>query len=104
MRTPSIRVVALASSLALAGSLSACGGAGSAKGGGEVKSDCTPAHQFDTVKKGTLTVAFYDLPPFTKAEGGGISGVDGDLLKKIADSVRDQFPFKATLTSLPTQN
>ncbi|WP_312719374.1 EcsC family protein [Mobilicoccus sp.] len=34
--------------------------------------------------------------------GGAIgAGLDSYLLKKIADGVRDQFPFKATLTSLP---
>ncbi|GAB47755.1 EcsC family protein [Mobilicoccus pelagius] len=37
--------------------------------------------------------------------GGAIgAGLDSYLLKKIADGVREQFPFKATLTSLPSEN
>ena len=34
---------------------------------------------------------------------GGVvgAGLDSYLLKKIADTVRDQFPFKATLTPIP---
>lgn len=49
-----------------------------------VASGCKPAHQFKTVHKGTLSVATYDLPPFTKVVGQKLTGVDGDILKAIA--------------------
>ena len=78
------RVAALGVGAVLALSLTACGGAGSAGGGGQKQADCTPAHQITTVTPGTLTVAFYDLPPFSLAKGNDLTGVDGDLLKKFA--------------------
>jgi polar amino acid transport system substrate-binding protein len=68
--------------LAAATSLTACGGSGGS--GSTVSAGCKPAHQFSTVTKGTLTVATYDLPPFTKVEGKDLTGVDGDILKAIA--------------------
>lgn len=67
--------------VAAAASLTACGGSGS---GSSVASGCKPAHQFSTVTKGTLTVASYDLPPFSKIEGKDLTGTDGDILKAIA--------------------
>lgn len=66
--------------LTAAASLTACG-SGS---GSTVAAGCKPAHQVTTVNKGTLTVATYDLPPFTKVVGQDLTGVDGDILKAIA--------------------
>lgn len=60
--------------------LSACGD----NSGGTVAEGCDPAHEFDTLKKGTLTVATYELPPYSKVEGNDITGVDGDILNQIA--------------------
>jgi polar amino acid transport system substrate-binding protein len=67
--------------LMAATALTACGGSDS---GGAVAAGCKPAHQLSTVTKGTLTVATYDLPPFTKVVGKDLTGVDGDILKAIA--------------------
>ncbi|TFI42507.1 amino acid ABC transporter substrate-binding protein [Rhodococcus sp. 1R11] len=61
--------------------LAACGGSSSS---GEVSADCVPAHQFSTIADGTLTVATYDLPPFSKMERGEITGVEGEIVKTIA--------------------
>lgn len=69
-----------AAALAMAGTMAACGGASDST----VSANCTPAHDFSTVNKGTLTVALYDLPPFSKLDGKSISGVDGDLINAIA--------------------
>lgn len=74
------KILGAATALATVAALSACGGGTSSAGGGS----CTPKHQFETVKKGSLTVAFYDLPPFTKADGKKITGVDGEILDEIA--------------------
>ena len=45
---------------------------------------CTPAHQFKTITPGKLTVATMMIPPFLIPEDGGIKGVDGDIITKIA--------------------
>lgn len=74
------KTLVCAAAVAMASTMAACGGGSSSS----VASDCTPAHQFSTVKKGTLTVALYDLPPFSKLDGKTITGVDGDLVKEIA--------------------
>lgn len=50
-----------------------------------VAEDCTPVHEFTTVTPGELTVASYDYPPATLIEGDALTGVEGDLLTKIAE-------------------
>ena len=65
--------------LTAAASLTACG-SGS---GSTVAAGCKPAHQFETVESGTLSVATYDLPPFTKVVGQNLTGVDGDILEAV---------------------
>ncbi len=72
--------LACAAAVALTGTLAACGGGSDSS----VAADCKPAHEFTTIKKGTLTVSLYDLPPFAKLDGKAITGVDGDLIKAIA--------------------
>ncbi len=74
------KTLACAAALAMASTMAACGGSSDST----VSSDCKPAHDFPTVKKGTLTVALYDLPPFAKLEGKTITGVDGDIINAIA--------------------
>lgn len=71
-------LVAAAGLITLTG-VSACGGSSSG-----VAADCEPAHEFSTVREGTLTVATFDLPPFTKIEGNKITGVEGQILDEIA--------------------
>lgn len=75
------RLTLVAAAFAMTAALSGCGGDGSAS---TVSADCKPAHKFPTAKDGTLTVATYDLPPFSKLEGKTITGVDGALVKAIA--------------------
>lgn len=49
-------------------------------------SDCTPAHTFETLVPGKLTVTVYDAPPFsTTGNGVTFGGVDADILKVIAE-------------------
>ncbi|MBC9955615.1 ABC transporter substrate-binding protein [Yimella sp. cx-51] len=61
--------------------LAACGGSDS---GDKVASDCKPKHTFNTVTKGTLTVAGYDLPPYGTLKDGKPGGIDMDILAEIA--------------------
>ncbi len=49
-----------------------------------VAKGCKPAHEFSTVKKGQLTVASFDLLPYTKVEGKNLTGADGDIVNAIA--------------------
>ncbi|ACC73967.1 transporter substrate-binding domain-containing protein [Paraburkholderia phymatum] len=47
---------------------------------------CKPAHQLKTLTPGTLTVSTMMLPPYNIPEGSGaMSGVEGDILKKIGE-------------------
>ncbi|MET9833688.1 transporter substrate-binding domain-containing protein [Streptomyces sp. NPDC006385] len=64
-----------------AASLSACGSGSSPTA---VSADCKPKHEFKTVKKGTLTVAAFDFPPFSKIQGNNLTGVDGEIAQAIA--------------------
>lgn len=80
MRQRRISIAAVV--LTAAASLTACGNSGASSQA--VSPGCKPAHELSTVTKGTLTVATYDLPPFTKVQGLDLTGVDGDILKAIA--------------------
>lgn len=75
------RTLTAATAVALSGMLAACGDSA----GGNVAADCEPAHEFETLKEGVLTVAAYDLPPFTLIEDDRLTGVDGVILDEIAD-------------------
>jgi polar amino acid transport system substrate-binding protein len=81
-RTRKWRTLALTVSSAsgLALSLTGCSGGTSQA----VPSDCKPLHSFNTISKGTLTVATYDFAPHMIVDGDTISGVEGDLLNEIA--------------------
>lgn len=46
---------------------------------------CTPKHQFSTVEKGKLTVAFGPALPYIEVKDGKLTGVDGDVLNAIAE-------------------
>jgi polar amino acid transport system substrate-binding protein len=57
---------------------------------------CTPAHKFDTLTPGTLTITTTSYPPFDNVDKSGeFVGVDADILKKIAD--KECVKIKATL-------
>lgn len=68
--------------IATAATAAGCGGGSNAASG--PSENCKPAHDFTTVEKGTLTVAGYDLPPYSKLEGKEITGVDGEIVAAIA--------------------
>lgn len=79
------QLAAVIAPLALVVTLAGCSGGDSSASaaGGE---DCTPAHEFDTIKEGTLTVAIPDLPPFATFESAdSASGVDVEIIEAIAD-------------------
>ncbi|CAM2162137.1 Amino acid ABC transporter [Paraburkholderia sacchari] len=67
-----------------------CGTAAIALGMSSVSSDayadCKPAHQIKTLVPGTLTVSTMMLPPYNiPGKDGSMSGVEGDILKRIGD-------------------
>ena len=49
-----------------------------------VAANCTPKHQFTTLKQGTLTVSSYSYPPATVVEGSDLGGVEGEMLDKVS--------------------
>lgn len=65
-------------------SLTACS-IGTAASPSAADKDCTPAHDFDTVRPGQLTVASFDILPYAKVEGRNLTGIDGDILNEIAE-------------------
>jgi polar amino acid transport system substrate-binding protein len=71
-------IVALGTAVALAG-------CGSDSSNDSVAADCTPAHEFGTVKDGVLTVALTNTPPYSFEENGELAGIDSDILAQIAD-------------------
>jgi polar amino acid transport system substrate-binding protein len=64
--------------------LTGCGsdsGAGAAADG-----SCTPVHDdLKTARSGVLTTATYNFPPFVKLDGTEVSGLEGDILKEVAE-------------------
>jgi polar amino acid transport system substrate-binding protein len=74
-------ITAAVAALFVASTAAACGGSSSADGPAD---DCKPAHEFKTIEEGTLTVAGYDLPPYSKLDGKKITGVDGEIVAAIA--------------------
>ena len=80
------RAVSVAAGVALGlGVLAACGG-GDDDGDviGAKDDDCTPAHEFETVSEGFLTVVPYEFMPYASVEGDKLIGVDGEVVTEIA--------------------
>ncbi|WP_028216676.1 substrate-binding periplasmic protein [Paraburkholderia oxyphila] len=60
--------------------------------------ECVPAHKFKTIEPGVLTVSTTIYPPFDIPQNdGGFTGVEGDILQKIAD--RECLKLKAESVS-----
>jgi polar amino acid transport system substrate-binding protein len=54
----------------------------------EISSDCKPiVAGVTTVTPGVLTAAVAEFPPYVSMKGGTLSGVDGVLLKKVAEKL-----------------
>ena len=68
----------------IAVALGGCGGGGTSSSASG--SNCTPAHQVQTLSKGQLQVNVYVSAPYTKLDkaGGDLGGVDGEIVKRIA--------------------
>lgn len=79
-----LRLLAVGGAAALTLSLAACSNDSGSETAGP-STDCTPVHTFTTITKGELTVASYDYPPATLIDGEGLTGIEGDLLTKIAE-------------------
>ena len=75
------RILAAGSILTLAATMAGCSSDTSSNA---ASAGCTPAHQFTTVTPGELTIASYDYPPATTIDGDGLTGMEGDLITKIA--------------------
>lgn len=65
-----------------AGLLSACGESESSSS--TVAADCTPAHEFTTVKKGSLSIAITEAPPFSSYANKKATGADVAIIEAIA--------------------
>ncbi|MDR6414481.1 ABC transporter substrate-binding protein [Pseudarthrobacter sulfonivorans] len=62
--------------------LAACGTAGTAA---TVAADCKPVVSgVETASEGKLTMAVAEYPPYVSMKGGSLSGVDGEVLKRVA--------------------
>ncbi|MBN3723892.1 substrate-binding periplasmic protein [Burkholderia sp. Ac-20379] len=53
--------------------------------GAHAQGACKPAHQFQTITPGVLSIAAWDFPPYAIPAGrDDVKGVDGEIVKKIA--------------------
>ncbi|MBC9226454.1 transporter substrate-binding domain-containing protein [Aeromicrobium sp. 636] len=80
-------------------SLSALAACGSDDAASTVADDCEPIAKVETVKDGTLTAAIANFPPYIGAKDGQPTGIDGELLKKVAADLC--LELKAQSTSFP---
>jgi polar amino acid transport system substrate-binding protein len=93
MNTKHTRIIAAIGIIGVAGAgLVGC----SSDSGSSTRSDCTPKHSdISTVASGTFTVGVTDLPPFSQnVSGGDPTGLDIDIVKKIADMECLDIEFK----------
>lgn len=74
-----VKFGAIAASLALL--TSGCSGGGAES---TVPDDCQPSAEVETLHKGKLTVLVAEHPPFVTTENGELTGIEGELIKKIA--------------------
>lgn len=78
MRKFTVPALLIAAALPLA----ACGGTTSAS---SVAADCKPVvANVKTAQQGKLTAAVQEYPPYVSMKGGSVSGVDGEVIKRIA--------------------
>lgn len=73
---------ALMASVALVAGLTACGS--DVADTSSVAADCKPAHEFSTITQGKLTIAIPELPPFSSYQDGKATGIDPQIIEKIA--------------------
>ncbi|WP_334150584.1 substrate-binding periplasmic protein [Microbacterium sp.] len=84
-RTTSVRAVR---ALALLGAASlVLAGCASAAPASTVSADCTPADDgLTTFTEGVLTIGVPENPPYTQTDGSGASGIEIDILNKLAEA------------------
>ncbi|MBT2499245.1 transporter substrate-binding domain-containing protein [Agromyces sp. ISL-38] len=81
-----IRALSAATALGLA-SIALAGCATSSASGSAVAEDCTPAHDgLTTYTEGVLTVGVPENLPYTQTEGTDASGLEIDVIKKVAEA------------------
>lgn len=59
-------------------------GCSASSGSTTVAADCEPIAQVETMEEGKLKALVVEHPPFVSSEGGTISGIEGELLQKVA--------------------
>ncbi|PNV98305.1 substrate-binding periplasmic protein [Pseudomonas protegens] len=65
-------------------------------GAPQALADCKPAHTFETLTPGVLSVAAWVFPPYSiPGPGNQLSGVDGEIIKRIA--ARECLDIKLTV-------
>lgn len=80
-----LRLLPLCLVAALAIMVAACGSDDDGGGGSaSASADCTPRHEFETLKSGVLTAVFTAYPPYGFVENGTAKGIDGEILAEIA--------------------
>lgn len=86
---------AAAASLAIFAGAAACGGGGETSAA-PVDPNCTPAHEFPTIKEGVLTVAAFNSPPKFHAlsNSGPFEGIDAALISQFAEENCLEVNFK----------
>lgn len=86
LKKNTVRIGALLGAAAIAASLTGCAAGGTGGATSTVAEDCVPAHEFETIQEGTLTVAAFNSPPKFHAlsENGPFEGIDATLISQFA--------------------
>ncbi|MFC5677701.1 ABC transporter substrate-binding protein [Aeromicrobium endophyticum] len=100
MKTQAMRRLGVVMVAALA--LAACGGSGDDEGSA-VDASCKPAHDIKTVKKGVLTVALTNTPPYSFEENKKIAGIDSAIATDLAkrECLKVEFAPYTYATAIP---
>ena len=96
MKRSTARLFTAATSLALIAGITACGAGAEAEPAASADPDCTPMHEFPTIKEGVLTVAAFNSPPKFHAlsNSGPFEGVDAALITQFAEENCLEVNFK----------
>ena len=78
------RAVAVVMGIATLFAATSCGSTGSTS---TVDADCKPISEVDTLHEGKLTVLVAEHPPFVSMQGNELTGIEGELIKDIAEDL-----------------
>ncbi|MDT4937764.1 MAG: polar amino acid transport system substrate-binding protein [Pseudonocardiales bacterium] len=102
MNTKALRLIAVPTVVVVASvAFTAC--SSSKKSGPVASASCTPVQQVTTIKKGVLTVALTNTPPYSFQTGDHLDGIDSGIVTTLAkaDCLSVEFAPYTYATAIP---